>query len=53
LTDSDIEHQTRWNRTPKVQVKGCVWYLWKNGSRSTTAPEYLSGLRDTYQYNLQ
>lgn len=53
LTDSDIEHQTRWNRTPKVQVKGCVWYLWKNGSRSITAPEYLSGLRDTYQYNLQ
>ena len=53
LTDSDIERQTNWSRTPRVQVKGCVWYLWKNGSRSITAPEYLSGLRDTYQYNLQ
>ena len=52
LTDSDIEHQTDWHRTPKVQVKGCVWYLWKRGSRSWRAPEYLSGLRDTYQYNL-
>lgn len=53
LSDSDIQYQTDWRYVPKTQVKGCVWYLWRYGDRSTTAPEYLSGLRDTYQYNLK
>lgn len=52
LTDSDIQGQTRWDRQPTVTVPGCVWFLWKNGSRSRNAPKYLKGARGTFQYEL-
>ena len=52
LTDSDIQHQTHWDRQPSVSVPGCVWYLWKNGSRSKSAPKHLKGMRGTFQYEL-
>lgn len=52
LTDSDIQGQTRWDRQPTVSVPGCVWFLWKNGSRSRNAPKHLKGARGTFQYEL-
>lgn len=52
LTDSDIQQQTRWDWQPMVSVPGCVWFLWKNGSRSSSAPKYLKGARGTFQYKL-
>jgi len=52
LTDSDIEGQTSWRICTPYQAKGCVWFLWKNGSRSTTALKYLSGIQATYEYKM-
>ena len=52
LTDSDIQGQTKWDRQPTVSVPGCVWFLWKNGSRSKTAPKHLKGARGAFQYEL-
>lgn len=52
LTDSDIQGQTRWGSQPVVSVPGCVWFLWKNGMRSTNAPKHLKGVRGTFQYEL-
>jgi hypothetical protein len=52
LTDSDIQGQTNWSNQPTVSVPGCVWYLWKRGHRSKTAPKHLKGVRGTFQYEL-
>ena len=52
LSDSDIQSQTNWARCNEVTVPGCVWFLWKGGSRSRTAPKYLKGARGTFQYEL-
>jgi hypothetical protein len=52
LTDSDIQNQTDWGKQPTVSVPGCVWYLWRYGSRSKTAPRHLKGVRGTFQYEL-
>lgn len=52
LTDSDIQNQTDWSKQPTVSVPGCVWYLWRYGSRSKTAPKHLKGARGTFQYEL-
>lgn len=52
LTDSDIQGQTNWANQPTVAVSGCVWYLWKYGRRSKTAPSHLKGARGTFQYEL-
>lgn len=52
LTDNDIEGQTNWKHQSTVNVKGCVWFLWKGGSKSRTAPKYLKGERGTFQYEL-
>jgi hypothetical protein len=53
ITDSDIEGQTKWDKQPTVSVPGAVWYLWKNGSRSRTAPKHLKGARGLFQYELR
>lgn len=53
MTDDDIEHQTDWRSLPTVEVEGCVWYLWKYGSRSHNAPKHLFGAQGTFQYNLK
>jgi hypothetical protein len=52
LTDSDIQGQTDWSQQPTVSIPGCVWYLWKSGSRSRSAPKHLKGARGTFQYEL-
>lgn len=52
LTDSDIQRQTDWGKQPTVAVPGCVWFLWKRGSRSSNAPKHLKGVRGTFQYEL-
>ena len=52
LTDSDVQGQTNWANQPNVAVPGCVWYLWKYGSRSKNAPKHLKGVRGTFQYEL-
>lgn len=52
LSDRDIENQTRWEQQPVINVKGCVWFLWKGGSRSKTALKHLKGERGTFQYEL-
>lgn len=52
LTDSDIQRQTDWAKQPTVSVPGCVWFLWKSGSRSKNAPKHLKGVRGTFQYEL-
>lgn len=52
MTDSDINGQTQWDNCTPVEVKGCVWFLWKRGQKSPNALRYLKGMRGTYQYNL-
>lgn len=52
LTDSDVQHQTRWDKQPMVSVPGCVWFLWKHGRRSKNATRHLKGVRGTFQYEL-
>jgi hypothetical protein len=53
ISDSDIENQTSWANCSETKVRGCVWFLWKDGSRSRTAPRYLKGERGNFEYNLQ
>jgi hypothetical protein len=52
LTDSDVQGQTDWSKQPTVAIPGCVWYLWKYGSRSKSAVQHLKGARGTFQYEL-
>ena len=52
LTDSDIQGQTDWSKQPSVSIPGCVWFLWKHGSRSKSAPKHLKGVRGNFQYKL-
>lgn len=52
LTDSDVQHQTHWDRQPMVSIPGCVWFLWKHGSRSKSATKHLKGARGNFQYEL-
>jgi hypothetical protein len=52
MSDSDIEGQTYWSNVPATEVPGCVWYLWKQGSRSRSAVTHLFGAEGTFQYNL-
>ena len=52
ITDNDVERMTYWQNCTPVELQGCVWFLWKNGSTSRRAPKYLKGRRGTYQYNL-
>jgi hypothetical protein len=52
LTDSDVQGQTHWDKQPMVTVPGCVWFLWKHGSRSRNATKHLKGVRGNFQYEL-
>ena len=36
-----------------VAVDGCVWFLWKNGSREPMAPVKLRGKQGTFQYQFR
>lgn len=38
---------------PSVTVDGCVWFLWKNGSREPMAPAKLRGKQGTFQYQFK
>lgn len=40
-------------RGPGTQVEGCVWFLWKNGSREPMAPAKLRGKQGTFQYQFR
>ena len=59
ITDSDIGidwgvegcHGCR--TRPGTTVDGCVWFLWKNGSREPMAPAKLRGKQGTFQYQFK
>jgi hypothetical protein len=59
ITDSDIGHN--WGiegchgcrSGAGVTVDGCVWFLWKNGSREPMAPVKLRGKQGTFQYQFR
>ena len=59
ITDHDIGHN--WGITgchgckvgPSATVDGCVWFLWKNGSREPVAPAKLRGKQGTFQYQFK
>ena len=53
MTDDDIEYQTNWKNVPVTEVDGCVWYVWRYGSRSHQAPKHLFGAEGTFQYSLK
>lgn len=38
---------------PSTTVDGCVWFLWKNGSREPMAPAKLRGKQGTFQYQFK
>lgn len=56
LTDDDIDYKgLEWSNRPsgnngRTFVDGCVWWLWKNGNRSKTAPGELIGRRGNFEY---
>jgi len=50
MSDDDIERQTYWAYCPKVEIKGTVIWLWRNGSNSPKAMRYLRGRKDNVKY---
>jgi hypothetical protein len=58
MTDSDIGYDYR---SPGqhgcingsgTSVEGCVWFLWKKGSRVAAAPRKLFGKKGTFEYSI-
>lgn len=58
MTDTDIEHDWRVPgchgcvNGPGTVVDGCVWFLWKNGKRVSTASKKLRGKMGTFEYSV-
>lgn len=48
MTDSDMNGQA--GNGGEVRVKGCVWYLWKNGFDAPRIVKDLTGTRGTNQF---
>ena len=58
MTDSDIGYDYRSPgqhgciNGPGTSVEGCVWFLWKKGSRVAVAPRKLFGKKGTFEYSI-
>lgn len=47
MSDSDIERQN--NHGESYTVLGCVWWIWKNGSRADRCTQELVGMRHNFE----